>query len=731
MESRLLSDGTRQRYDHARPAGFRQSRRQVHLARNGRRCANGHGSFEKESDESVSAVQIEFRQGHPSLHSAKPYPAKKVRAYLNQVIGDCGYTNGNGGIVNKQIEVFPKQDKVEADGIGSAIGLPFAQKSFTLDPESFENSDQISLTRCGQPVTQGAPQPDVDPFISAGGDHADKKVRWFEAILAKIGDGPGLDGFDEPLYRAAASYVASFFEVMDEDKLKDLLKKAIREAPEGPDRPDSDIKKYLSEPWLNGIIKPAIRKFAKKQGVTKEQFLAYLPTDNKYIFLPTGAFWGKESVNYSLRPIPILNDDGSPKMVPEGKDNKKAPMTMIPSAWLARYRKVECMTWWPGYPSIVKDKIIVEQTGWDDYENMSTYNAYKPSRLDLSGLSGDAAAAQPRIDHVKRIYPNDAGHIIKFFAHRVQHPGDKINHALFLAGFQGIGKDTMIEPVKRAIGSWNFQEVGPTDIVGEKYNDYMRSVILRVSEARDLGDVKRFTFYEKLKTMVTSPPDVVRIGAKWVSAHSIANVTAVVVMSNHGTDGIYIPADDRRFYVASSSLKKEDFTEQYWKDLWGWYDNGGDKAVAAYLQNFDLSDFNPKAPPPKTDAWWAIVAASSSSEDGELAELFDKLGNPGAIILEELRDEARHEGLTDFANWLSDPKSRRALPSKLAEMGYNFFSNPSNKKKGTWRIKSKERRIYARTLRTTKDGREELIPRREQEAAVKALIRELEDQPDL
>jgi hypothetical protein len=299
-----------------------------------------------------------------------------------------------------------------------------------------------------------------------------------------------------------------------------------------------------------------------------------------------------------------------------------------------------------------------------------------------------------------------------------------------LAGWQGIGKDTALEPVKRAVGSWNFQEVSPHDIVEDKYNDYMRSVILRISEARDLGDVKRFTFYEKLKTMVTSPPDVVRIRSKYIPSHSIPNVTAVVVMTNHGTDGIYIPADDRRFYVALSSLKKEDFTEQYWNDLYNWYDHGGDKAVAAYLQNFDLSDFNPKAPPPKTDAWWAIVAASSSSEDGELAELLDKLGNPGAVILEQLRDEARHEGLTDFANWLSDPKSCRALPSKLAEMGYNFFPNPNNKKKGTWRIKGKERRIYARTLRTI-DEREELIPRREQEAAVKALIKDLEDQPDL
>ena len=44
-----------------------------------------------------------------------------------------------------------------------------------------------------------------------------------------------------------------------------------------------------------------------------------------------------------------------------------------------------------------------------------------------------------------------------WLAHRVQRPEDKINHALVLGGAMGIGKDTIIEPVKHAIGPWNFQ----------------------------------------------------------------------------------------------------------------------------------------------------------------------------------------------------------------------------------------------------------------------------------
>ena len=46
------------------------------------------------------------------------------------------------------------------------------------------------------------------------------------------------------------------------------------------------------------------------------------------------------------------------------------------------------------------------------------------------------------LDHVKKVYSDDFGHIINFLAHRVQRPQEKINHALLLGGKPGIGKDT-------------------------------------------------------------------------------------------------------------------------------------------------------------------------------------------------------------------------------------------------------------------------------------------------
>jgi hypothetical protein len=151
-----------------------------------------------------------------------------------------------------------------------------------------------------------------------------------------------------------------------------------------------------------------------------------------------------------------------------------------------------------------------------------------------------------------------------------------------------------------------------------RFNGFLKSVILRVSEARDLGEVNRFQFYDHMKAYTASPPDVLRVDEKNLREHSIPNCTGVIITTNHKADGIYLPADDRRHFVAWSDCAKEDFPDSYWKDLWDWYEAEGFRNVAAYLAmlNLNIADFDPKAPPPKTPAFWQIVDASRAPEDG-------------------------------------------------------------------------------------------------------------------
>ena len=275
-----------------------------------------------------------------------------------------------------------------------------------------------------------------------------------------------------------------------------------------------------------------------------EHFLAYLP-DHKYIFRPTGARWPAKSVDNRL---PWY-----------GKQS--------PATWLDRNQAVEQMTWAPGEPTLVKDKLVAEG-GWTHFDGATVFNLYRPPDLDL----GNPAKAEPWIEHVHKVYPGEAELLIKWFAHRCQYPEIKINHALVLGGAPGIGKDTMLAPVRITAGHWNTQSVSPVELLGS-LNGFRKSVILLVSEARDLGDVNRPQFYEHLKTTIAAPPDVLRVNEKHTQEYYIPNVVGVIITTNYKSGGIYLAAEDRRHLVAWSYLELEQFGNGYWDRIWDWYIN--------------------------------------------------------------------------------------------------------------------------------------------------------------
>jgi hypothetical protein len=280
------------------------------------------------------------------------------------------------------------------------------------------------------------------------------------------------------------------------------------------------------------------------EGVRLEDFRAVME-EHKYIYMPTRAMWPAASVNARVPPVPIYGPDGQLQL-----DKNGDPKTITATQWLDTYRPVEQLTWAPGLPPLITDRLISEG-GWIPRRKVTIFNLYRPPTIE----PGDPKQAERWINHVAKVYPHDQDHIIGWLAQRVQHPGDKINHALVLGGRQGIGKDTLIEPVKRAVGPWNVAEVSPQNPLG-RFNGFIKSVIMRVSEARDLGDFDRFSFYDHMKSYTTAPPDVLRCDEKYIREHYVLNVTGVIITTNHLTDGIFLPADDRRHYVPWSDLAK-------------------------------------------------------------------------------------------------------------------------------------------------------------------------------
>lgn len=62
----------------------------------------------------------------------EPQDAYSVRQYMKGVLERCGFKPGTAGVAKGEVEVFPKQDAVPADGFGSMFILPFAGASQPL-----------------------------------------------------------------------------------------------------------------------------------------------------------------------------------------------------------------------------------------------------------------------------------------------------------------------------------------------------------------------------------------------------------------------------------------------------------------------------------------------------------------------------------------------------------------------------------------------------------------------
>lgn len=114
-----------------------------------------------------------------------PMDAHSVRHWLHSMLAECGYKPGVGGVAVGEIEIFPKQDSVPADGFGSMFVLPFSGASeplqeFTHWPES-------------GPIPFIAKPERIEPALKLSTTTPAALARLQSALAAIPNEGEGLD----------------------------------------------------------------------------------------------------------------------------------------------------------------------------------------------------------------------------------------------------------------------------------------------------------------------------------------------------------------------------------------------------------------------------------------------------------------------------------------------------------------------------------------------------------
>ena len=232
-------------------------------------------------------------------------------------------------------------------------------------------------------------------------------------------------------------------------------------------------------------------------------------------------------------------------------------------------------------------------------------------------------------------------------------------------------------------------------------------MILRISEARDTGENSRYAAYEHTKVLINNEPAAIEVNEKNIRPYSVPNVTSVIYTTNHLTSGMYIDKDDRRHFVLWSDIDKP--TPEYFTGLREWFRDGGCGHVRAYLEQFDLSAFNPMAPPPRTAAWREMVSAETTGDAGELSTLLE-VGwetKPDIISISSLvakikASDSRALGgdPEEFGEYnalykaLTESHRKRHIPKLLREAGYRKVENP-NREDSRWKAGGKPVDLYA------------------------------------
>jgi len=244
--------------------------------------------------------------------------------------------------------------------------------------------------------------------------------------------------------------------------------------------------------------------------------------------------------------------------------------------------------------TVTRSKLIEGEGGY------IKINTYEPS-----SLKPVVSKASPMVEHIQYLCDGDkaiADHLINWLAFNVQFPQQKIKHAVLLGSkSQGTGKSMLIDAMRKILGSKNTNSIGIKDIGNGKQNWLVNRLFIAVEEVKDVSPRQM----NKLKSLITE--ETVNADIKFGKYGEESNLSNFLFTSNERRS-LYLDESDRRYFVVFSEAEPQG--DGYYSTLNNWLtEKGGINEFYGMLLTHDLSDFNPDARPPMTDAKKALITS--------------------------------------------------------------------------------------------------------------------------
>jgi hypothetical protein len=330
--------------------------------------------------------------------------------------------------------------------------------------------------------------------------------------------------------------------------------------------------------------------------------------------------------------------------------------------------EVSDVTYAPGDPILIPAK------------DLPVFNFWRGPTL----LTRDVAVGEvkPWLDHLLFVLGSEfeRDRFLRWCAFVIQYPQFKPNWHYLIMSLQGLGKDTMVAPIKVGVGENNWDEQLIYQ-VADNFNDVVEHKFLIIGETAqpNTGLTTAHDLGTRLKPLLAQPPTHLTVNKKNMTRYKIANRLAVILFSNE-PNPLQLERGQRRVHVVNRRGAKAEPTDYYWT-LQQWLSDGGAELAAAYLARYPLSELE------RREFIGGVAPASDDKTELEHLNI-----HPALSALEEL--------LADAGRGVGKLKDLVATQSQIAErLVDDVRLRPSSQLIRTWLLDMERRKTGVHRLK--------------------------------
>ena len=199
-------------------------------------------------------------------------------------------------------------------------------------------------------------------------------------------------------------------------------------------------------------------------------------------------------------------------------------------------------------------------------------------------------------------------YFLKFIAHMIQKPMERIPVAFIIKGKQGTGKNVFLQAICNILDKRNYIcSSKPSDFFGEYAEGFHNKLLININECEGKDT---FDFEGRLKSFISE--NTITLNAKYVRPVSIQNFARLIIFSNKSTPiPIDVKSGDRRYVVYKTTdtfLDKSMYNDYFWTKLVKHFENP-EFTAALYdeLNEMNIDDFEFIKKRPITEAYLEMV----------------------------------------------------------------------------------------------------------------------------